>query len=50
VKRYDGGKPDGSAGAPHVNKQTGESTPTPHVQGKGVPGGVRPAETWEIPK
>ena len=49
-KRYDGGKPDGSPGAPHRNKKTGEAIPTPHVQGKGVDGGVRPARPDEIPK
>jgi RHS repeat-associated protein len=50
TKRYDGGKPDGSPGAPHVNKKTGESIPTPHVQGKNVPGGARAAEPNEIPR
>ena len=48
-KRFDGGKPDGSPGAPHVNKQTQESIPTPHVQGKDIPGGVRRPELEEIP-
>ena len=37
-------------GAPHINKQTGEAVPTPHTQGKGIPGGVRPADPSEIPK
>lgn len=50
VKRYDGGKPDGSPGAPHVNKITKEAVPTPHVQGKRIPGGVRPAFPMEIPQ
>ncbi len=36
-------------GGPHVNKKTLESVPTPHVQGPGIPGGVRPAEPWEVP-
>ena len=36
-------------GAPHINKQTGEAIPTPHTQGKGIPGGVRPASPSEIP-
>lgn len=36
-------------GAPHINKQTGEAVPTPHTQGKNIPGGVRPAEPSEIP-
>ncbi|WP_181893758.1 RHS repeat-associated core domain-containing protein [Bergeyella zoohelcum] len=49
-KRYDGGRPDGTPGKPHVNKRTGQSIPTPHVQGNGVPGGVRAAKEWEIPK
>lgn len=49
TKRYDGGKPDGSAGTPHKKRKTGESIPTPHVQGKDVPGGVRPAQPNEIP-
>ncbi|MBO0930654.1 polymorphic toxin type 24 domain-containing protein [Fibrella aquatilis] len=48
--RYDGGKPDGTPGAPHVNKQTKKPIPTPHMQGKHIPGGVRPAEPAEIPK
>lgn len=33
----------------HTNKLTKEDVPTPHVQGKSIPGGVRPAEPWEIP-
>lgn len=37
-------------GRPHYNKQTGESIPTPHTQGKDIPGGVRPATPAEIPK
>jgi len=37
-------------GAPHINKKTGESVPTPHTQGKNIPGGVRPARPDEIPK
>jgi RHS repeat-associated protein len=36
-------------GRAHFNKVTGEYVPTPHVQGPGVPGGVRPALPWEIP-
>jgi RHS repeat-associated protein len=48
-KRYDGGKANGQPGAPHVNKTTGEAVPTPHVQGKDIPGGVRPAKSEEIP-
>ena len=49
VKRFDGGKPDGSSGAAHRNKQTKQKIPTPHVQGKTIPGGVRPAKPNEIP-
>ena len=37
-------------GAPHINKQTGEAIPTPHTQGKAIPGGVRPADPSEIPR
>jgi len=37
-------------GASHINKQTGEAIPTPHTQGKGIPGGVRPAKPREIPR
>lgn len=36
-------------GTSHINKQTGETVPTPHTQGKGIPGGVRPADPSEIP-
>ena len=37
-------------GAAHYNKVTGEMVPTPHVQGKEIPGGVRPAKAEEIPR
>ena len=37
-------------GAAHTNKLTGEDINTPHTQGKGIPGGVRPATPDEIPK
>ena len=37
-------------GAPHINKNTGDAIPTPHTQGKGIPGGVRPATADEIPR
>ncbi len=37
-------------GAPHINKKTGKAIPTPHTQGKNIPGGVRPANSGEIPK
>ena len=40
---YDG------VGRAHFNKVTGDYVPTPHVQGRGIPGGVRPAVPWEIP-
>gem|GEM_PF-2358558 len=46
VKRVDA---DPSS-APHRNKVTGERVPTPHVQGKDIPGGVRPATKQETPK
>src|SRR5207253_2432211 len=36
-------------GRPHVNTQTGQPVPTPHTQGRGIPGGVRPALPSEIP-
>ena len=48
-KRFDGGKPDGSAGASHRNKETGVKIPTPHISGKDVPGGARTPEFWEVP-
>jgi RHS repeat-associated protein len=37
-------------GRSHRNSTTGDAIPTPHTQGKGIEGGVRPAEQWEIPK
>lgn len=37
-------------GGPHTNKMTLDEVPTPHVQGKDIPGGVRPALPGEIPK
>ena len=49
-KRFDGGKPDGTHGSAHTNKISGEDVPTPHVQGKDIPGRVRPARPDEIPK
>jgi len=33
----------------HRNKVTGQDIPTPHTQGKNIPGGVRPATPDEIP-
>lgn len=47
---WDKGQSTDLRGAPHINKQTGEAIPTPHTQGKGIPGGVRPANPSEIPK
>lgn len=41
--RFDGGKPDGSSGAPH------NGIPTPHVNGKNIPGGVRIPTPREVP-
>lgn len=38
-----------SGGKPHFNKDTGKRVPTPHVQGKRIPGGVRPARNYELP-
>lgn len=34
----------------HYNKATGDRVPTPHIQERGTPGGVRPARSEEIPK
>lgn len=48
VKRFDGGTADGP-GAPHRNKRTGEKIPTPHVQGRGIEGGVRAPLFPELP-
>jgi hypothetical protein len=36
-------------GKAHVNSLTGQPEPTPHTQGKDIPGGVRPATPDEIP-
>lgn len=36
-------------GKSHFNKKTGERVPTPHTQGKGIDGGIRPAKSSEIP-
>jgi len=44
VQRYDG------IGKGHINKVTKQNVPTPHVNGKSIPGGVRPANPNEIPK
>jgi hypothetical protein len=49
-KRFDGGKPDGTPGKPHRNKQTQEQVTTPHVQNKNIPGGVRKPTPDELPK
>jgi hypothetical protein len=37
-------------GKAHFNKLTNMLVPTPHVHEKEIPGGVRPAEPYEIPK
>jgi RHS repeat-associated protein len=37
-------------GKGHYNKETGEVVETPHVQGRDIPGGVRPARPDELPK
>lgn len=47
--RFDGGNPDGSPGAPHTNTITKEDISTPHVQGKSIRGGVRAAESGDLP-
>ncbi|MFC5401677.1 RHS repeat domain-containing protein [Cohnella soli] len=44
VQRYDG------VGASHYNKVSKQNVPTPHVNSKSVPGGVRPATKNEMPK
>lgn len=36
--------------APHFNKVTGQSVPAPHVNGRDIPGGVRPITPQELPK
>jgi hypothetical protein len=36
-------------GAEHYNKVTKEYVPTPNVNSRNIPGGVRPAELREIP-
>lgn len=37
-------------GRAYTNKQTGERVPTPHTQGRDIPGGVRPASPNGIPR
>lgn len=37
-------------GHTHYNNRTNEHVPTPHVHDKNIPGGVRPANKWELPK
>ena len=37
-------------GAAHFNKALQQYIPTPHIQGPDIPGGVRPAFYWEIPR
>ena len=41
---------DIAPGGPHYNKILDKDVPTPHVHGKDIPGGVRPADHCEIPK
>ncbi len=43
-KRFD------RSGAGHYNKATGERVPTPHIQERSTPGGVRAARPEAIPK
>jgi RHS repeat-associated protein len=47
-KRYDGGKPDGSPGKPHIDKSTGKEVETPHINEPG--GKVRKPLPEEIPR
>ncbi|MBI2602420.1 MAG: VCBS repeat-containing protein [Deltaproteobacteria bacterium] len=49
IKRFDGGLPDGRAGRPHRSKTTGIETPTPHIQGKSIPGGVEKPSRSDFP-
>ena len=45
VKRFDGANPAGA----HFNKHLGQHVYEPHVHEPTFPGGVRPAQSWEIP-
>ena len=47
---YDSVQSTDIVGKPHFNKQTEKPIPTPHTQGKNIPGGVRPAKQGEVPK
>gem|GEM_PF-2694799 len=47
VKRYDGTSKSEDG---HFNYVLEKYIPTPHVHDKNCPGGIRPAELWEIPK
>ena len=47
---WDSTKSTDLIGRPHIDKQTGKPIPTPHTQGKDIPGGVRQANPNEIPK
>jgi len=44
VKRYDGPKTD-----KHWNKKLNEDVNPPHIHDPTAPGGIRPAQSWEIP-
>ncbi len=46
---FDSSKRVDISGGPHTNKISGQDIPTPHVHGKNIPGGVRPAIRKEIP-
>ncbi len=37
-------------GKSHYNKRIGKNIPTPHVHSRNIPGGVRSAQGWEIPR
>lgn len=46
MKRYDGQQ----IKEVHFNKVLQKQIPTPHVHDPLTPGGIRPAELWEIPQ
>ncbi|KAI9450317.1 hypothetical protein F5148DRAFT_1337167 [Russula earlei] len=48
-KRFDGGGKNGEPGAPHFNKVTRTSTPTPHMNDPATPGKVRGPDFNEFP-
>jgi len=48
--KFDPGNRFDLKGEPHYNKKTKEYIETPHVRGKDIPGGVRPATPDDLPK